>query len=74
MSRCSHPNAVITEHVGGCSSSWMFLRGELAEDWSTFGGPTGRLDVICNDCGLDRSYWRSRPVWLVTMMDKVENR
>jgi hypothetical protein len=71
--RCSHKRITITEYIT-CTSE------HIREDDGTWwhnnepGDYNCRLDVICKDCGLERTYWRynkRNPKWLRKAMEEL---
>lgn len=74
MSRCRHRNATLFVQES-CAREHLFDGGEILAGCSFTDNyvRTGRVRVLCNDCGMDRVYptERSYPKWLRSMMEQA---
>ena len=67
---CKHSNISIFEF--GTAYTNHTLEGGVWFHDSGVGVYTGRIDVHCYDCGLEKTYhFRNRPKWLVRYLEEI---
>jgi len=69
--RCKHnKNVTITEF--GTSYTQHSLEGD--QQWwheSDYDGYTGEVEVICDECGLNKRYKNRKPKWLLKLLKEA---
>jgi hypothetical protein len=73
--RCKHLNAKVQEQYIGYGNHY-FQNGKFVENWNDASRSdlTDRIDVICDDCELDKTYYRRHlPKWLQNYMSQIRN-
>ena len=68
---CKHEEISIIEYSIATTFRYREDDGEWLHD-SDFGDYTGKLEVKCRQCGLKRTYYRSRlPKWLQSRLAEI---
>jgi hypothetical protein len=69
--RCRHLNSTISREAV-IWLDWWFKDGVFEGDYANEAQPTGKIRVMCDDCGLDRYYREGRlPRWLKKRNDEL---
>jgi hypothetical protein len=72
---CKHSH-VIVEEIGREVIQWNLVNGKVQSSTRNAGDIESTIQVICEDCGLNRSYNRYSkylPKWVAQLIDRFEN-
>ena len=69
--KCKHQNCTVNEEI----SYWIAYHienGRKDEGFSPMGYPMGNVEVICNDCGMEKYYGKKKPKWLKNILEQPD--